>query len=123
MIIGQDVGIRQYEIYSIEVIEYIEEKIEKAWRMFILSNFDVGMNTLIEIFNDIDLLLKNIVNIRFEKKTKIDVQELFEQLTILENSMQTQDYIMISDLIKYEIEPIIVRWKNEINKEIRIKLN
>lgn len=100
------------KINIVNKIENAEKKIDIIWENFITNEISYGMNLMAEIFQDLDVIITEINNI---DSNNIDSSNFFKNMNQLENAMSIPDYILIADLIKYEIKPMIILWKNTLN--------
>lgn len=93
-------------IYEINhTIEFIEE----AWKNFVLCNF----NNAMQYFNNIVISLDKIINYMNKySELNLEINYLLKILQKLEKSIIIKNYVYSADLLKYEIEPILKKWKN-----------
>lgn len=99
---------------AINYINVIEENIIKVWKKFLISEFSEGMNIITDIFTYIDKVIYYIEKINSNKKIRIDIGEVFTIFAELEKAIKTPDYILIADLMMYEIKPITGMWKKKL---------
>lgn len=100
-----------------------EKDIENTWNMIVLCDFKGGMNYINKIFTRLEeiVLYADLLNKSYE--CEIIIEELFQKLNLLEKAMQIPDYVLIADLIKYEIEELIIKWKQHIYRKFDLYLN
>lgn len=64
-----------------------------------------------EIVDGLDWTIKAINLTSDIQKEKIDTTEINDKLKEIIDAFENQDYLFLSDLIEYEIEPIIEEWE------------
>ncbi|CAB1241641.1 conserved hypothetical protein [Clostridiaceae bacterium BL-3] len=95
----------------IDKIDIVQKYIEKAWKSFILCEFDSGMKYFGNIMAGLDEIITCIANINNKLKLNININYMLEILQKLEKSITIKDYVYSADLLKYEIDPILRKWK------------
>lgn len=100
---------------SINTIDLLEKSIKNTWEQLIKCEVNDAMNGLVDIFNNIDKLLINIENLKKDTNLKIDTSNVLIVFSTLEVAMKDNDYTYISDLLRYELKPILLQWKKILN--------
>lgn len=91
-------------------IEILTQQLDEIWEKFIISEISGGMKLISTMFESLDVILTKIADIK-----SINIEKFLNCMKNLENAMNMLDYMLIADLVKYEIKPIINTWKNELN--------
>jgi len=105
------------KIGLLEEFTYLEKLIENTWGSLITSQLTEGMEKMQEIFGKFEELFQNIVKIKHENQNTINSLinsdlKLFNNVFLqLEEAMLTPDYILLGDLLKYEILPLLKNWR------------
>ena len=93
------------------------------------SNFQegkeaVGLKKLPEIFDGIQWIIEALTEL---KKVCIDLQFSEEDITKVfrefEGALQIRDYVLIGDLLDYEIKPYLINWLENIESLRRVQLD
>ncbi|MCI1715496.1 MAG: hypothetical protein LKI47_06565 [Clostridium sp.] len=95
----------------INKISAVQEYIEKAWESFVLCEFDNGMKYFGEIMIGLDRIITYIADINGRLEANISISHMLEILQELEKCIIIKDYVYSADLLKYEIDPILGKWK------------
>lgn len=90
----------------------LKQQIDVIWGNFIISEIPDGMRLISGMFEDLDKIVTEMNSIK-----DIDISEFLRCMEKLESAMKVSDYMLISDLVKYEIEPIINTWENELSSK------
>lgn len=90
----------------------LEERIERCWEYFIISRIKEGMEFIDKIFYSIDTIINTINN---KKLINININEMQNIFINLEKALKVPDYILIADLLNYEIKPLIQLWRLDLN--------
>ena len=96
----------------IEKIEILKQQIDIIWENFITNEISDGMKLMSQLFGDLDKIVTKIVSTK-----NVDITEFFKCMEKLENAMKISDYMLIADLVKYEIKPIVSIWQNKLNSK------
>lgn len=120
------------------MIENLEQKKEVLLTAYeYLEKFEKGCTTIVELFrqgNDTEALnmfadasdgilwLLDAFKLTADiLDTKIDVIEMTNTLKEIEDCLLDIDYIMIADLIEYEVIPKANNWREELKNILEIK--
>lgn len=96
--------------------EEVERYIDEIWNKIIRCKFKESMDDITRLFTYLESILNYVNNLKNMTKSNIKVEEIFEKFILLEKAMNIPDYILIGDLMKYEIKPIITDWRAIIDK-------
>lgn len=102
----------------INKIENVEQKIDIIWESLITNEISSGMKLIAELFGNLDAIITKINNIK-----NIDITTFFQCMSQLESAMSVPDYMLIADLVKYEIKQIVILWKDNLDIEMKNLLN
>lgn len=94
----------------IDKIEALKQQLDVIWEKLITSEISDGMKLISNMFEKLDAIITEIVSIK-----NINIAEFFDCMKRLEDAMNMSDYMLIADLVKYEIKQIINVWENELN--------
>lgn len=111
-------NIIDYKSYLIDRIEILKQEIDLIWENFMINEISNGMKLISEMFGDLDKIITEINEIK-----NIDISDFLNNMEKLENAMKVSDYMLIADLVKYEIKPIVSKWKNELDSKFEIYSN
>lgn len=101
----------------------IEKIIQKTWENIMRSNLSAGMDGINQLFNEFEIAIKYIDSINKISDFKIDISSIFQKFTLLEEAMSIPDYILIADILKYEIEVIVREWKEKTTDVLKMLKN
>lgn len=76
-----------------------------------INKNDEGIKLLGEIIDGLDWLLNALRLTKAAQKNSVDTTEIEEQIRILLEAMENGDIILVSDLLQYEIKPILEKWR------------
>lgn len=97
--------------------EKCQHKIEETWKKLVLADFESGMNKIVEIFDDLEKILNYIDSLnKIENYEYFNVQNFLLKLNNLEKSMNIPDYILVADILKYEIEVCILELIEKVTR-------
>lgn len=116
--------------YRYQLIKEFQDKCLKGenfmddiWEKINLCDFKKGMKDIALLFIQLEEMINYAISLNKNKDLRIEIDVIFEKLSLLENAMKIPDYILVADLIKYEIKPIVKKWRLKINKSSKINLN
>lgn len=96
----------------IKKMEILKQQIDTIWENFMTDEILNGMKLISEMFGNLDEIITEINGIK-----NIDISEFLRCMEKLEDAMNVPDYMLIADLVKYEIKPIINTWENELSSK------
>jgi hypothetical protein len=99
---------------SIQKADEIEGSINSCWGKLVMSESNEGMAVISEIFSGVDALINNITALGQYLELEIDTMSILNIFSEIEKAMKIQDYVLLADLLYYEIKPKINLWKNEL---------
>lgn len=100
-----------------------ENQIECIWEKIILCNFKDGMEDIAMLFTQLETIISYGNSLSENKEFEINIEDILKKLALLENAMAIPDYILVADLVKYEVKPIIAEWRLNISNKFEIYLN
>ncbi|MBU3126673.1 hypothetical protein [Clostridium tagluense] len=104
----------KYELNNL--ISKTKNQINECWKLLMLSEFNEGMLLLDVIFQQLDVLINSISKINDKNlNIDIDINIMFNIFVNLEYAMKSKDFILVSDVLQYEIKPLISEWSIKIN--------
>lgn len=77
-----------------------------------------GIKNIIPVLDGIDYVCKAIILTKDIHKDEISLDDLNSQLKEIIEAFENEDYILLGDLLNYELLPII----NEIHEKIKISI-
>ena len=104
-------NINDKSIECLNEINLVQEYIEKAWENFILCKFNVGMKYFEKIMIGLNKVIIYMENINNEFNLNINFNHILSILQKIENCMLIKDYVYVADLLKYEINAMLIIWK------------
>ncbi len=95
---------KQVRKHMLELVETFKEIIEKSTEDIYKNNISEGIELITVMF---EALLENkTINVVFSK----DIVKLTEISTIVIEGLSNNDFIMITDLLEYQVMPIFDEW-------------
>lgn len=95
---------------------FLENLIAEAWGSFITSRTTEGMNKIQEITVVFEKLFQYTGG-RENNTQNTSYLLIFNSLFMLmEDAMQTPDYILLGDLLKYEVLPLVKKWRIDLEE-------
>lgn len=89
----------------------LEESIQRCWEYFITSRIKEGMEFINKIFYSIDKIINKIES---GKLLNIDINQIQNIFINLEVALKIPDYVLIADLLNYEVKPVIQLWREKL---------
>ena len=77
-----------------------------------------AINKVTLVIDGIDYISKVVVLTKDVQKDEISLDDLNEQLEAIIEAFENEDYILVGDLINYELLPIIENIQEEMKKSI-----
>ena len=99
-----------------------EQHIEEVWKYIVLGDLRKAMNSIGEMFIELDGIIKSIEWLNAVYSFEFKVEELVYILIRLEEAIKVSDYILISDIVKYDIKLLIERWRKLITAKLDINI-
>ncbi|WP_099190210.1 hypothetical protein [Tepidibacter mesophilus] len=100
--------------YLGKLIQDIGDTIE----LFQNGNEGKGNERVVEIIQALKDITEGIDITSDIQNGKIDISEINEQLMEMVCALENRDYVLIADLLEYEINPILEKWQNKITDMI-----
>lgn len=73
-------------------------------------------NTLLSnIFEGLEWITQAVYLINKIKPGPMQEQELVEKLSMLIDAYENEDYLLLCDILDYEIKPVLKKWANQIS--------
>lgn len=95
------------------VISELMELIDTFSVMIYRKRNNEPYNLLIKIIDKLDLIIGEKSNLQMNSSNKIYIQNLTGKLPYLLDAFENNDNVLISDILKYEIKPIL----EKLNKD------
>lgn len=95
--------------------EYIDKviiEIKNITELIQSGNEIAGISRLVQVLDGIDYICKVISLTEEVHKEKISIEEINEKLKEIIDSFENEDYILLGDLINYELLPILESIQN-----------
>lgn len=96
--------------------EEVSNLIEKMIQCLGKNAIDEMFQTLVVMTHKMDTLIEDILQIKSTLSEEIDVKEINDILGEIIESVQNKDYILLMDLLQYEILEKINQWHTIISK-------
>ena len=93
--------------------------IENAVKAFKQQKEDEGLKLLIQIIDGLSWVIETMVNLMpvlQEHRLDADPEKINVLLRELLGAMENEDFVLISDLLEYEVLEILSSWKSVIEK-------
>lgn len=94
-----------------------------AYRNVIIANLNDCMNYINKLFVEFEIAFKYIGSINEISDFKIDANIIFQKFTLLEEAIKIPDYVLIGDILKYEIDVVVEQWEEDVIKTFKICKN
>lgn len=104
-------NINDKNVECLNEINLVQEYIEKVWGNFILCESNEGMKYFEKIMIGLNKIIIYIENVNNEFNLNIDFNHILSILQKIENCMLIKNYVYAADLLKYEINVILIMWK------------
>lgn len=101
--------------------EYLDKLIlgiEEVSRLIQEGNEILGIKKLIPIFDGIEYISNAVSLTKDIQKEKIELDDLNEQLNEILEAFENEDYILIGDLLNYELLPVMESIKERLDLSI-----
>lgn len=92
--------------------------VDNIWKEITEANISDAMKLLTEFLIKLESLINCITMINDKLKYRVDVNIIFDYMSDMERSIKIGDYILLSDLLEYEIKPLLKRWDKSLNRNI-----
>jgi uncharacterized protein YicC (UPF0701 family) len=118
--------LKQQQIEAMQTAsEYIENVIagvNSAVEKFQAGEESEGSNLVAALVDGLDWLFQVIVRTREIQEEPIETDEMNEKLKELIEAFENGDYILVGDLLEYEVLPILESWSEGIKLAIDSEL-
>jgi hypothetical protein len=97
----------------------LAEACSKISRDFRVGREDEGLKTLTQLLEGIGWMSQALhltYTAQLEKRLSINLAELPQRLDPLVSALGDKDYGLISDILTFEIQPLLSRWAKELSK-------
>ena len=82
------------------------------------GNEIVGMKKIIPVFDGMGYISNAVTLTKDIQKEKIELEDLNNQLNEMIEAFENEDYILLGDLLNYELLPVIEEMKNKVSLSI-----
>lgn len=96
---------------------FLEKLIAEAWGSFITSRTTEGMNSIQYIIGAFEKLFQytgDRENNAQNTSYLLNFNSLFMRM---EDAMKIPDYILLGDLLKYEVLPLVKKWRIDLEED------
>lgn len=100
-------------IFQITNSELLKDE-KKCWELLIEGKFSNAMKIVGDLFWKLEKLLNNISLIESEQNIKINEIDMNELLLKMEEAIGKHDYVLLSDLMEYELKQILITWSDAV---------
>ncbi|EKQ51132.1 MULTISPECIES: hypothetical protein [unclassified Clostridium] len=101
-----------------EYLDKLKKGIEDAVNLIQEGNEIEGIKNIIPVFEGIEYISQAINLTREVQEEEIELEDLNAQLREMIEAFENEDYILLGDLLNYELLPIL----EEIHEKIRISI-
>lgn len=105
-----------------EYMENLDKAIVKTAEYLQNEDYYNGMDLVIKISDGLEWIVKLIASRNDIYKKDMKINEFNDKIKEIVEALKNQDYILIGDLLEYEIKPIIEDYCNKTDSMIR-KMN
>lgn len=103
---------------SREYLDRLILGIEEVSKVIQEGNEILGIKKIIPIFDGIEYISNAITLTKGIQKDKIELDDLNEQLNEILEAFENEDYILIGDLLSYELLPVMESIKEKVDLSI-----
>lgn len=93
-----------------EKIQTTIDKINICWKEILTNNIKDGMKNLNIIFDNIEY----IINTLSIANKDLNINSILSIFAKIENSLVVKDYICVADLLKYDVQSILIKWNKKL---------
>lgn len=110
-----------YESLS-TINEYLHELttvIEQTIEVFKQQKEDVGLKLLIKIIDGLSWTIEAVFSLKPELEEHgfdSEVEQVNDMLMELLKAIENEDFVLISDILEYEVLEVLTSWQNVISK-------
>lgn len=103
--------IEEINIYLPKMIQGIEIFVEHVMQ----AREKEAQKLLANIFEGLEWIVQAVLLTREMQPENIKEQELVEKFPLLIDAYENKDFVLISDVLDYEIKPILEKWIHRIH--------
>ncbi|WP_427338108.1 hypothetical protein [Caloranaerobacter sp. DY30410] len=94
--------------------------IAKTAELYQGGNEGKANENMIDIIDGINWIIEGITVTSEIQKEKINITDMNEHFDEMVQAFENSDYVLLSDLLEYEIVPILEKWKEKISVSIGV---
>ncbi|MBU3142336.1 hypothetical protein [Clostridium sp. CF012] len=98
----------------------LQNGIKEAIKFFQGGNDGDALKITSEILEGLAWVIDIVSLTQNVQKNKVNAYEFCGELKEMEIALQNEDYILVSDILQYEILPVLEVWGKEIDKSVAI---
>ncbi|SHH20654.1 hypothetical protein SAMN02744040_01216 [Tepidibacter thalassicus DSM 15285] len=106
---------------KLEILKTIDEYLEKliydikdTIEFFQNGNEGKGNEMVVEVIQALNDIIEGINITSDIQKEKIEISKINEYLMEMVYALENRDYVLIADLLEYEIIPVLENWKDKV---------
>lgn len=103
---------------ALEYMVKMKWGIKETAEAFQSSDDDRALSFMPYIFDGLEWIIYAVDLTRSEQSEEIKIESILEQVKAMIEAFENTDYILVADLLYYEILPIIEQWEQIIRKSI-----
>lgn len=105
--------ISQLKATVMELLVNLVSRIDDIVKLYNTGNNQKGNERVVFLADDISSLAE-AVQVLENESFKVSVEELNSKLRLLLEQYENEDYLFVSDLLRYELKPLFEQWQEEI---------
>lgn len=114
-----DQQLKKETLFSVcEYIKRIIQSIDLIYKSFQQSKDEEGIEILGQFIEGLQWLDQAITLTKDIQRNPIDTSEVNEILNEIEGLFAVKDYFTMSDILLYELKPVLETWNNKLDCEV-----
>lgn len=97
---------------AVEYLDKLIEGINATVELYQGGNEGKANDNMIDIIDGLQWLITAIGATSDIQKERVQLNEINEHLSEIISAFENTDYVLLGDLLEYEISPVIKNWKN-----------
>lgn len=111
-----EVRIMQEEVYELkrtlrELINNLITRIEEIVELYSKEEMEANKR-MIFLTEDIISLTDGVNSLSAYESIELNIEDLTEKLQLIVEKLETQEYSFVSDLLSYELKPLLEHWSD-----------
>lgn len=101
-----------------EYIDSLKGGINLAVENFQNNNRKEAIDVVIQLAEGLEWLISVLTLTKDVQKEQIDINNILENINNINEAFENEDYILISDILEYEVLPVLEEYKKSISVSI-----